>query len=99
MKTLVALLVVLQGVSVSNSRLFGCEGPFAGDLTEQRLIDVFGAANVRPDEIYVGEGFTESGAIVFPDSPAERIEIVWADADKRASPRFVRVARREGPRA
>jgi hypothetical protein len=41
--------------------------------------------------VYVGEGFSEPGAVLFHDSPADRIEIVWSDGDKRARPRFVRV--------
>ena len=88
--TLIALLLA-QDATIVASRMFGCSGRFTADLTEQRLIEIYGTQNVRPGDIYVGEGFTEPGATVFPDSAADRIEVVWSDGKKRAAPRFVRV--------
>ena len=89
--SLLLLFVVSQAPAGEASRVFGCDGPFSPSLTEQRLIETYGAANVRAGEVYVGEGFSEPGATVFPDSPLDRIEIVWSDGEKRAKPRFVRV--------
>lgn len=89
---LVSLMIALiVGQEAAASRTFGCAGPFTPELTEERLIEIYGAANVRAGEVYVGEGFSEPGATVFPDSPRDRIEIVWSDGEKRARPRFVRV--------
>lgn len=90
---LVALVLALMlgQETPAPSRVFGCGGPFTADLTEQRLIEIYGAANVRPGDVYVGEGFSEPGAVVFPDSPSDRIEVVWSDEKQRARPRFVRV--------
>ena len=89
--TLLLLFMVSQVPAAAATRVFGCNGPFTPDLTEQRLVETYGAANVRAGDVYVGEGFSEPGAVVFPDSPADRIEIVWRDGEKRARPRFVRV--------
>ena len=91
MTTLLLLFVVSQAAAAEASRVFGCDGPFTPTLTEQRLVEIYGAANVRAGEVYVGEGFSEPGATVFPDSPLDRIEVVWSDGEKRAKPRFVRV--------
>ena len=89
---LVSLMIALiVGQEAAASRTFGCAGPFTPELTEQRLIEIYGAANVRAGEVYVGEGFSEPGATVFPESPRDRIEIVWSDGEKRAKPRFVRM--------
>ena len=90
---LVALVLALMlgQETAASSRVFGCGGPFTADLTEQRLIEIYGAATVRPGDVYVGEGFSEPGAVVFPDSPSDRIEVVWSDEKHRARPRFVRV--------
>ena len=88
---LVSLMIALIVGQNAASRTFGCAGPFTPELTEQRLIEIYGAVNVRAGEVYVGEGFSEPGAVVFPDSPLDRIEIVWTDGEKRAKPRFVRV--------
>jgi hypothetical protein len=89
--TLLLLVMVSQAAAAPATREFGCHGPFTHDLTEQRLIEIYGAANVRAGEMYVGEGFSEPGAVVFPDSPSDRIEVVWSDEKERAFPRFVRV--------
>ena len=91
MTTLLVLVMLGQTLAAEQSRVFGCNGPFTPDLTEQRLIEIYGAANVRAGDVYVGEGFSEPGAVVFPDSPPDRIEVVWSDGEKRAMPRFVRV--------
>jgi hypothetical protein len=91
MTTLLLLVMVSQAPAAATSRVFGCQGPFTPDLTEQRLIEIYGAANVRTGDVYVGEGFSEPGAVVFPDSSSDRIEIVWSNGEKRAMPRFVRV--------
>jgi hypothetical protein len=51
--------------------------------SEQDLIRAFGAANVRDTLIAMGEGETAPGAIVYPDDPQRRIEIIWGDPRAR----------------
>lgn len=91
MTLLIALWLNLQASSSASSRVLGCHGPFTADLTEARLVEIFGAANVRTGDVYVGEGFSEPGAVVFPDSAEDRVEVVWGDGATRSRPRFVRV--------
>ena len=92
---LVALVLALMlgQETAASSRVFGCGGPFTADLTEQRLIEIYGAANVRAGDVYVGEGNYESGTIVFPDSPKGRIEVLWQDSAKRMLPAAIGVRR------
>ena len=91
MLVLVALALLLAQKTTATSRVFGCGGPFTAELTERRLIEIYGAANVRAGEVYVGEGFSEPGTVIFPESPADKVEVVWSDEKARAKPRFVRV--------
>ncbi len=53
------------------------------------LVQRFGAANVIDTVIYLGEGETRSGTVLFPRDSSRRLEIVWADA--RAQSRLARV--------
>lgn len=66
--------------------MLGCTGPFAKDAAEAALIAAFGAANVKREDIDVGEGSTEPGTIVFPDDEKRRIEVLWHDNEKRRRP-------------
>jgi hypothetical protein len=90
----VFVLLLVQDTTAS-SRMFGCAGPLTADLTEQRLVEVYGATNVRSGDVDVGEGFSEPGATIFPDSPSDRVEVVWSDGTARARPRFVRITEKK----
>jgi hypothetical protein len=59
------------------------------DATEASLRATFGAANVRTDSVYVGEGLSELGTILFPDDSTRRLSIVWEDTVARARPVYV----------
>ena len=72
-------------------RLLSCEGPFRPDATAVSLAEHFGARNVTNTDIYVGEGNTEPGTIVFDASPLDRIEVLWIDPVGRRRPRVLRV--------
>ena len=92
-----ALLLVLalssQESGFATSRVLGCADPFTPELTERRLIEIYGAANVRAGDVYVGEGNYDSGTIVFPDSQEERIEVLWHDPKMRVNPAAIRFGR------
>ncbi len=68
--------VVVEDWSIEPGARLGSV-PWGG--SEQELIRAFGAANVRDTLIAMGEGATAPGAIVYPDDPQRRIEIVWGD--------------------
>jgi hypothetical protein len=48
-----------------------------GNTNYQTLVKRFGAANVKKADIDVGEGETAPGALVFPDDPERRLEVIW----------------------
>jgi hypothetical protein len=68
--------VVVEDWSIEPGARLGSV-PWEG--SEQELIGAFGAASVRDKLITMGEGATAPGAIVYPDDPQRRIEIVWGD--------------------
>jgi hypothetical protein len=61
------------------------------DASEASLRARFGADSVRTDSIYVGDGMSELGTVLFPTDSARRLEIVWQDTIARARPAFVYV--------
>ena len=50
--------------------------------TYEALVKKFGAANVKKSDIDVGEGETQPGAVVFPDDPERRLEVIWNGPDQ-----------------
>ncbi len=61
-------------------------GPITPTASEADLAAIFGAGNVRPGEVEIGEGVREPGTIIFPDDPERRIEILWHDTAARRRP-------------
>jgi hypothetical protein len=61
------------------------------DASEASLRAQFGAAAVRSDSVYVGEGLSEFGTILFPGDSARQLAIVWEDTVGRAHPAYVYV--------
>jgi hypothetical protein len=44
----------------------------------------FGPANVTQAKVYLGEGESVDGTVVYADDPTLRVEIVWKDASRHA---------------
>ena len=65
-------------------------GSITAATSEATLITLFGAENVEPVDVYLGEGFTEPGAAVYPSDPTQRVEVVWRD-DAHTGPKEVRL--------
>ncbi|MCG8436128.1 MAG: hypothetical protein MJA83_19080 [Gammaproteobacteria bacterium] len=63
-------------------------GKISYETSQEDLKDLYGADNVLESDIYIGEGFTKPGAVLFPDDPAKKLEIVWQD-ETRSSPDYV----------
>lgn len=59
-----------------------CEGPYAADSSEARLVETFGRQNVVTGDVPGPEGSTVLATTVFPDDPARRIEFGWWDEQK-----------------
>jgi hypothetical protein len=53
------------------------------DFTGPRMVD---------RDVYVGEGDTETGTVLFPNDPERTIEILWQDHDKKANPSRVSIS-------
>ncbi|HET9250952.1 MAG TPA: hypothetical protein VFP58_02395 [Candidatus Eisenbacteria bacterium] len=97
-RTATPLLVLL----VAGLAAFGCQKRLASGAWEivpgQRIglvnrtegeIDLqmgYGAQNVRPATVQLGEGETASGTVVFPDDSTQRIEVLWHDTAQRRYP-------------
>ncbi len=67
-------------------------GRITKQASEADLIKIFGRGNVRQHDVYIGEGTTVSGTIVFPDQPNKKIEILWKDKQERKFPASVFIA-------
>ncbi len=86
----VVLLIVAFGDAAALAQPLGnvldCTGPFAKDASEASLKKHFGADNVAPGDIDIGEGATDPGTIVFANDPKRRIEVLWHDGVNRRLP-------------
>lgn len=64
-----------------------------GDITAatgpEDLRRIYGAQHVTDTSVYVGEGFSRPGAMVFPGTP-DQVEIIWLENEQR--PELVRIA-------
>lgn len=58
-----------------------CDGPFAPDSSEARLLEVFGKENVVTGEVPGPEGSTVLATTIFPNDEARRIEVGWWDEE------------------
>lgn len=59
-----------------------CQGPFAGDSSEARLIESFGKDNVVTGDVPGPEGSTVLATTVFPNDPTRTMEFGWWDEEK-----------------
>jgi hypothetical protein len=72
-------------------RSFECERSFLASDDSKTLGAKFGVAAVAIAEIYLGEGFYETGTVLFGDVAESRVEILWHDTVAQTGPKFVRV--------
>lgn len=75
---LVGLAMVIAGQSPAqeSDRVLECAGIFGSDSSHARLVQAFGQQNVRKINVYLGEGETRPGSVIFPDDPKSIIEII-----------------------
>jgi hypothetical protein len=64
-------------------------GSWRASGSESDLIRAYGSANVRDTSIALGEGETAPGAMLYPDDPQRRIELIWSDAAQKCAARRV----------
>jgi hypothetical protein len=88
--------VMAQAADPSPDNLvLSCSGPFAKESGAADLAAVFGAVNVREEEVGGAEGESVKATVLYPDDPKRRLEIAWWDEAARRRPSSVR-AREEG---
>ena len=58
-----------------------CDGPFAPDSSETKLIEAFGKDNVVTGEVPGPEGSTVLATTIFPNDDSKKIEVGWWDED------------------
>jgi hypothetical protein len=66
-------------------------GPITFQTSEAKLREIFGEPNVRRENIYVGEGETTPGTVLFPNDQEKTLAIFWSDDKPWISPRQVRL--------
>ena len=76
--TLVPLLFVATPAFAAQ---LTCDGPFAADSSEARLVETFGRDNVVTGDIPGPEGSIILATTVFPNDPEKRMEFGWWDED------------------
>jgi len=85
---LLVLAVLAAAVSPARAQspgpVLSCAGPLAADATHATVLAAFGAKNVVWREVDGAEGEKIGATVLFPDDPKRRIELIWADEEKRA---------------
>jgi hypothetical protein len=66
-----------------------CQGAFAIDSSEARLIEIYGADNVVTGIVPGPEGSEMLATTVFPDDPAKSLQFVWWDEDELSDPSYI----------
>ncbi|WP_316359043.1 hypothetical protein [Devosia sp.] len=66
-----------------------CEGAFAIDSSEARLIELYGADNVVTGIVPGPEGSEMLATTVFPDNPKKTLQFVWWDEAGLSSPSYI----------
>lgn len=67
------------GIEQDATRTFDCHTAFRAGDDFVALQKRFGESEVMELEIDLGEGFREKGAVVFPNSAEDRVEVRWRD--------------------
>lgn len=80
MRRLLLLPALLVATPVFAEQL-SCDGPFAADSSEAKLVEAFGRQNVVTGDVPGPEGSTILATTVFPDDPEKRIEVGWWDEE------------------
>lgn len=80
---LVATPTFAQDRSGAKPEQVACQGVYAADTSEQRLIETFGAENVVTGLVDGPEGSTYTATTVFPDQPTHTMVFSWFDEAAR----------------
>jgi hypothetical protein len=87
-----AALLLLPAVLLSAPVLaeeIACEGAFGADSSEARLIETYGADNVRTGIVPGPEGTEMLATRVYPDDRKREIMFVWWDEEALQAPSYI----------
>ncbi len=84
-----SLFALLAAASPVMAEDFACEGPFAIDSSEARLIETYGADNVVTGIVPGPEGTEMLATTVFPDNAKKTMQFVWWDEDNLSGPSYI----------
>ena len=92
---LIVAAVQLQAQTANPYELrFACDSAsFPPTISAPELVRRFGAQNVTSDSIYLGEGQSQRGTILFAGNSEKRLEILWRDTVRQRFPSMIRVQR------
>jgi len=91
------LVVLAAGVLVA-ARALGADwvivpgervGPIDAGTSEAKLVELFGAANVKRETLETEPGHADPVTVVFASDPTRRAIIFWRDAETRLAPETV----------
>ena len=83
----VAVLAMLSTSAMAEE--IACEGVFAIDSSEARLIEVYGAENVWTGTVLGPEAMKMLATEVFRDNPKKKMQFVWWDEAARKNPSYI----------
>lgn len=86
-RTTLALALALAGPALGQE--IACEGAFAIDSSEARLIEIYGADNVVTGMVPGPEGSEMLATTVFPDNPKKVLQFVWWDEQSLSDPSYI----------
>jgi len=75
------LLPALLLATPAFAEQLSCDGPFAADSSEAKLIETFGKDNVVTGEVPGPEGSTILATTIFSNDPEKKIEVGWWDEE------------------
>ncbi len=78
----IALVSLFLAATPAFSEEIKCDGPFAADSSEARLIESYGKDNVVTGDVPGPEGSTVLATTIFPNDPARTMEFGWWDEEK-----------------
>lgn len=81
--------IALAAASPCLAEEIACEGVFAIDSSEARLIQSYGADNVVTGIVPGPEGTEMLATTVFPDDPKRSLQFVWWNEDALSDPSYI----------
>jgi len=84
-----ASLAAREKAAPSPAGQVACEGAFAIDSSEARLLAIYGAGNVWTGIVPGPEGTEMLATRVFDGDPERRLEFVWWDEQARKDPSYI----------